>query len=80
MKRKATFLLYVLVGVILLSSALLVYVRAADQNSSHCASYLKDFLEKTDAFVDARDTLARAHVARAKAINQDVPPDMKGIL
>ena len=36
MKRKTTFLLCVLVGVILLSSALLVYVRAADPNSSHC--------------------------------------------
>lgn len=68
MKRKTTFLLYCLVGVILFFSAcLLVYVRAADQNSSHCASYLKDYLEKTEAFEDARKTLGRAHVARAKA-------------
>ena len=79
MKRKTIFLLYCLVGVILLSSvSLLVYVRAADQNSSHCTSYLKDFLEKTDAFTDARDTLVRAKVATAKASPfGSVPPEYK---
>ena len=78
MKRKTTFLISVLVGVILLSSALLVYVRAADQNSSHCASYLTDYLEKTDAYQDAMETLIRAKVATAKASpTGNVPPDWK---
>ncbi len=78
MKRKTTFLLCVLVGVILLSSALLVYVRAADQNSSHCASYLKDYFDKTEAYQDALETFNRAQVATAKASpSGNVPPDMK---
>ncbi len=79
MKRKTTFLLYCLVGVILFSSACLWYVRAADQNSSNCASYLKDYLEKTQTFEDARKTLRRAHVARAKSYHQDIPPDYKDL-
>ena len=79
MKRKTTFLLYVLVGVIFLSSAcLLVYVRAAGQNSSHCASYLKDYREKTEAYQDAVELFNRAQVATAKASpSGNVPPDMK---
>lgn len=78
MKRKTTFLLYCLVGVILFSSACLWYVRAADQNSSNCASYLKDYLEKTEAYEDAREALVRAKVATAKASpTGNVPPEWK---
>ena len=81
MKRKTTFLLYVLVGVIFLSSVcLLLYVRAADQNSSpsSCAPLVKDYLEKTKAFEDARDAFIRAKVATAKASpTGNVPPEWK---
>ena len=81
MKRKTTFLLYVLVGVIFLSSAcLLLYVRAADQNSSpsSCAPLVTDYLEKTEAYQDAYEIFNRAQVATAKASpSGNVPPDMK---
>ena len=83
MKRKTNFLFYVLVAGILLSSVcLLVYVRAADQTAdqspSNCASLLKDYLEKTEAYRKAMDALIRAKVATAKASpTGNVPPDWK---
>ena len=47
-------------------------------SSALSASSPKDFLEKTDALEDARDALARAIVATAKASpSGDVPPDYK---
>ena len=76
MKRKTTFLLYSLVGVILFSSACLWYVRAADQKPRNCGSFLKDYLEKTEAYEDAREALVRAKVATAKASpTGNVPPE-----
>ncbi|MDE0425436.1 MAG: hypothetical protein OXN25_11245 [Candidatus Poribacteria bacterium] len=76
MRYKATFLIYGLVGVIL--ACLIVSVRAANQNSNPCDSYLTDYLEKTKVYEDARDTLVRAKVATAKASpSGNVPPEYK---
>ena len=78
MRSRTTFLTNCLVGVTLFSlMCILVHVRAADQNSSNCESLLMDYLEKTDAFLNARETLERAHVVRAKAVDQDIPPNYK---
>lgn len=76
MRSKTTFLVYCLVGVILLSSAcLLVFVRAADQSPSNCVSLLEDYYEKTNDFHTARSSVVRATVAAAKALGTDVPPE-----
>ena len=75
MKRKTTLLFYVLLGVILLSSAV-AEVAPPSNSGSACTSYLTDYLEKTDAFEDARDSLVRAKVATAKASpTGNVPPE-----
>ncbi|MDE0015016.1 MAG: hypothetical protein OXU51_02430 [Candidatus Poribacteria bacterium] len=81
MKRKTAFLLYVLVGVILLFSfGLLVYVRAADQNSSSCASYLKDYFEKQTQYDSAVGIMQNAQVSVIKATPYaSVPPELKDV-
>lgn len=74
MKIKTTFSL--LFFVLLLLSIGLCDIHAASETSP-CTSYLTDYLNKVSVFETARDTLRRAHVARAKSIKQDVPPDYK---